>query len=362
MPLKLCLSTANTLTYPQGGHLWVFINWALGFKSCGCEVAWLDCVPTTLQETEIAANYQNLREALGPFGLDDTLAVDFLSREDCTERLLKTGIPTLEHYVPFDILVDLRYDLPERLLEYASRTALINIDPGLYELALNGGAFPEPKHDTLFSIGERHGQVNNKNFLHTRPCVFLDEWPFVSSPSDSPWTTVAHWWSPDYYEDSKRESFRDFMTIPLQVEARFELALNLEHEAEQKRIESYGFKVSEAHKMVHSPLDFRSFIQSSAGEFSCAKPSYVRNRTAWVSDRTVCYLASGKPCVVQNTGESHYLPSNRGMHRFCDLSGAVEAIRAVTANYDSETRAARSLAEEFFDAHKVCSSLLSHAL
>jgi hypothetical protein len=360
MPLKICLSTAYTFMYPQGGHLWVFINWALGLKSCGCEVTWLDVVPTTIQLDELVAKYEHLRKTLHPFGLDANLVVDFSSSEDLTDRLHEATLPSLESFGPFDLLVDLRYDLPERLFANFRRKALINIDPGLYELALALGAYPEPKHDLVFSIGETSG-----DYLYTPPCVFLDEWPFTLGSNDLPWTTIAHWWGKDPLkqdDDSKREGFRDFMTIPSKVRARFELALNIEHEEEQARIESYGFKVHDAHKRVSSPLDYRSFIQNSAGEFSCAKPLYVKLQTSWVSDRTLCYLASGKPCVVQNTGPSRFLPSNKGLHRFSDLNDAVKAISTVVANYESEARAARSLVEEFFDAHKVCESLLARAL
>src|SRR5262249_10586837 len=126
---------------------------------------------------------------------------------------------------------------------------------------------------------------------------------------------------------------------------------------------SHGFKVHNAHEIAASPFDYRSFIQNSAGEFSCAKPSYVKRQAAWISDRTVCYLASGRPCVVQNTGPGSLLPADcSGLHRFSDLGSATAAINHVIENYESEARAARSLAEEFFDAHKVCRSLLTRAL
>jgi len=363
MPLKVCLSTANTLMYPQGGHLWVFINWALGLRACGCEVTWLDVVPPSLPLDELSARYEHLRGVLHPFTLDANLVLDFLSREQLGARLDEAALPCLESFGPFDLLVDLRYDLPERLFATFRRKVLINIDPGQYELALAAGAFPYPKHDLLFSIGEMtRGAVGSKNWLYTPPCVFLDEWPFTLGSTDAPWTTVAHWWREQDYDDSKREGFRAFMTIPLKVRARFELALNIEHKEEQELIESYGFKVHEAHKIVASPFDYRLFIQNSIGEFSCAKPSYVRNQTAWVSDRTVNYLATGKPCVVQNTGPSSFLPTHFGLHRFSDLCGAARAIDTVMKNYESEARAARALAEEFFDARKVCASLLARAL
>lgn len=366
MHLKVCISTANTLMYPQGGHLWVFINWALGLRSCGCDVTWLDVVPPTVQLDELAAKFDYLRATLQPFGLGTSLVVDFLTSEDMAGRLREASSPSLESLGPFDLLVDFRYNLPERLFSNFRRTALINIDPGQYELAVRGGVYPEPKHDVLFSIGRSPVQNGtNTHCLYTPPCVFLDEWPFILGSSDSPWTTVAHWWGQDPSKqdyDSKREGFRAFMTIPSKVRARFELALNVEHDEEQARIEAYGFKVHDAHKVVSTPLDYRSFIQNSAGEFSCAKPGYVKLQTAWLSDRTVCYLASGKPCVVQITGPRHFLPRDKGLHQFSDLSEAISAVSTIIENYETESRAARLLAKEFFDARKVCGSLLERAL
>ncbi len=77
MTLKLCLSTPNTASYPQGGHLWVFINWALGLRSCGCEVTWLDIVPASLSSDELLVKYKYLQKMLSPFKLDANLIVDF---------------------------------------------------------------------------------------------------------------------------------------------------------------------------------------------------------------------------------------------------------------------------------------------
>jgi hypothetical protein len=142
----------------------------------------------------------------------------------------------------------------------------------------------------------------------------------------------------------------------------FELALNLEHKEEQELIESHGFKVHDAHKIVASTIDYRSFIQGSAGEFSCAKPSYVSLQTGWISDRTINYLATGRPCVVQDTGPSRFLRNRFGLRRFSDLVGAINEIETVMKNYDDEARAARSIAEEFFDAKKVCAALLTRSL
>ncbi len=375
MPPSVCLSAANTLDYPQGGNLWVFINWALGLRSCGCEVTWLDVVRPSVSLDELTGKYEHLRKILRPFGLDANLVVDFLSIDDLSHRLDQAGLPCLEDFDRFDLLVDLRYNLPERLLAYFRRKVLIDIDPGLYQFALAGGAYPEPKHDLLFSIGETVGQPGakftnaGKRWLYTPPCVFLGEWPFSMGSSDAPWTTVAHWWGEwmvdetgEAYENTKRAGFRPFMMIPTEAPARFELALNIENPEEQQLVESYGFKVHDAHKVVSSPFDYRAFIQRSAGEFSCAKPSCIKFQNAWISDRTLCYLATGRPCVVQDTGPSRYLPDHEGLHRFSDLNEAVTAIKTIQESYESECRTARLLAEEYFDAQKVCRSLLDRVM
>src|ERR1044072_474002 len=81
MALHICLSTPNTLNYPQGGHLWVFINWALGFRACGCDVAWLDVVPPSLPAEGVKVAAEGLRNGRRPCGLDTTLLVGHLAEE-----------------------------------------------------------------------------------------------------------------------------------------------------------------------------------------------------------------------------------------------------------------------------------------
>ena len=81
-----------------------------------------------------------------------------------------------------------------------------------------------------------------------------------------------------------------------------------------------------------------------------------------MSDRTVCYLASGKPAVVQDTGPSSYVPNGEGLHRFSTPEEAAAAIDAVNAAYDHNCRAAREIAETCFDATEVTRSIVEIAL
>ena len=118
----------------------------------------------------------------------------------------------------------------------------------------------------------------------------------------------------------------------------------------------------DAEVVAFTPWDYQRYIQESRGEFSCAKPSCVRLQNAWVSDRTLCYLASGKPAVVQHTGPSRFLPDAAGLCRFRTLEEAVHCLETVAADYERHCRLARALAEELFDARKVVARVLERAL
>ena len=102
-------------------------------------------------------------------------------------------------------------------------------------------------------------------------------------------------------------------------------------------------------------------MQASRGELSATKPAYVKARAGWISDRTVCYLASGRPCVVEATGAEAHLPASAGLRFFTTLDDAVEAVRAVEADYAAASRAARALAEEVFARRVVLPQLLAAA-
>src|SRR5262249_37643993 len=125
---------------------------------------------------------------------------------------------------------------------------------------------------------------------------------------------------------------------------------------------THGWRLRPASSVTATPADYRRYVQSSLGEFSCAKPSCGRLQNAWVSERTICYLASGKPAVVEHTGPSGFLPDRAGLWRFRDMNEAAEALRRVADEYAEQSRMARTLAEKHFDARKVLRRVLEIAL
>ena len=118
----------------------------------------------------------------------------------------------------------------------------------------------------------------------------------------------------------------------------------------------------DAREVANTPERYQAYIRGSRGEWSCAKPFFVKLQNAWVSDRTVCYLASGKPAVVQHTGPSTYLPDGEGMFRFTTLEQAAAALDAINADYERHCRAARDIAATYFDADRVVAGMLNEAL
>jgi hypothetical protein len=167
----------------------------------------------------------------------------------------------------------------------------------------------------------------------------------------------------ELYSNDKRSGFLPFLSLPPRTSEPLELALCLDGDNEERAaLEERGWRVREAWEVTSTPGDYQRYIQDSRGEFSCAKPSCVRLQNAWISDRTLCYLASGKPAVVQHTGPSRFLPDSASLFRFRDVDEAVRSLETVAADYDRHCKLARALAEEYFDARKVVRTVLERAL
>lgn len=371
MSLTVCLA-ASTLYYPKGGgHFWVYLNWALGFKSTGCKVIWLEKIRSGSSPTELNYYVGILRQELSVYGLDNIALWQEAKEPISSENL--TGCLDIEAAAGVsDLLINQIYDLGNDILTLFRRKVLLDIDPGLLQMWHETKAIHISPHDFYFTIGEKvgaHGSrfsTSSLSWLYTPPCVSLAQWPVVKSRHDAPFTTVSHWsgiWEiegGEAYLNDKKTAFLPFLQLPLHTADRFELAIFLGKEDQEDRtmLQNAGWQVRDSQEVVSSPAKYRGYVQQSKGEFSCAKPAYLLYQNAWISDRSLCYLASGKPVIVQHTGSSSFLPDDAGMLRFHDLKGAVRCIDKVNGDYDKHCLLARALAEEHFDARKVTAQLL----
>jgi len=376
LSLKICVSV-NSLSCPQhGGQMWVYLNWCLGLKETGQRVVWLD---------ELASNtsrppdqqFSELLACLERYGLASDVAI-WTNDESALPRGIASKFLPIEAIEDADLLINLSYRTPAKVVGRFRRSALIDIDPGLLQTWVSVGQMSLVPHTQYFTIGETVGR-RYANFPdlglmwhYTPPPVCLEWWPPVRTSPPAPFTTISHWVSKDwlkdnggFYSNEKRTGFQPFLDLPQHTSQSLELALWLrkEEDAEERNmLEKRGWRVRDSLCVSSTPWDYQRYIQNSLGEFSCAKPSYVRFQNAWISDRTLCYLASGKPAVIQNTGPSLILPSAAGLFRFRTLQEAASQLETVAADYDTQCKLARALAEEFFEAKKVVTNVLERAL
>ncbi|MCA8958057.1 MAG: hypothetical protein KDC87_18420, partial [Planctomycetes bacterium] len=209
-------------------------------------------------------------------------------------------------------------------------------------------------------------------WIHTPPPVHLPAWPVRGAPDDAPFTTVTNWWGE--YEliagqsvnNEKRSSFLACLDLPQRTRAPLELAVYQESEvgSELPLLRERGWRARPAGEVSSTAAEYRAYLQRSRGEFSCAKASCMVFANAWISDRTICYLASGKPAVVQDTGPSRMLPDACGLFRFADAAGAAAHLEALCDPevYRRACHDARKLAEHHFDAARVLPRVLDAAL
>lgn len=367
---------ARTLNYPKaGGHFWFHLNWALGLRTLGCRVIWLEPVAPSTPAHEVQVWVSALKGRLEPYDLAESVALCSWTEEPLSFPAAGACLD-VEAAVEKDVLLNMAYGLPSGVVSSFRRSVFLDTDPGLTQFWISKGYIRVARHDVYFSIGETVGQPGTQvsdcglEWHYTPLCVALDWWPSCRVVPDAPFTTVSNWYMNEWMEDAdgwysndKRSAFLPFLELPSHTTLPLELALCLAgHDKERVALENMGWRVREAHEIASTPCDYQCYIQGSRGEIGCAKPSYVRLQTAWISDRTICYLASGKPAVIQHTGPSRFLPDSAGLFRFRDVEEAGRSLEAVAADYERQCSLARALAEEYFDAQKVVGRVLERAL
>jgi hypothetical protein len=365
------VSPFRVATTPEfGGHFWVYMQYAHALRQLGFEVFWLERVEARALRRDPAAISRFLARMKG-FGFGGRVILYDLAGSDGELRF--TGVtPDRAKSVlgRAEFLLNFHYAIDEAVLRRFRRTALVDIDPGLLQWWMSQGQLRVAPHDVYLTTGETVGSTDSPiddrglRWTHIRPPVCLDLWPWSHESSSRPFTTVSSWLGGEYvtahgrvlYRNDKSISFLRFAGLPSRTRAQLELALCLkgrEDSADRVLLEGRGWQVRHASDVADTPERYRAYIQSSRGEFGCLKPSCLHFQNAWMSDRSLCYLSSGKPVVVQDSGPSSFLPNGEGMFRFSTIDEAAGALEAIERDYRRHCRAARAIAEAYFDARVV---------
>jgi hypothetical protein len=383
--ITVVISVYRVANFPDGGgHFWVYMQYVQGLRRLGCEVYWLEQFQRAADPKREADLLASFFERMKRFGLEGKTLLYAVDRDQKGAGAFRfVGCTSSEADAVLrqaDLLLNFHYAIDPRLLGGARRTALVDIDPGLLQFWMSTGQLAVPPHDRYLTTGETVGTPAARfsdcglPWIHIRPPVCLDLWPVSGPPSDA-FTTVSSWLTTDFLkvtengttvlrENTKRIAFLRFLDLPRHTSQPLELALYLvDKDAEDRaRLERHGWRVRHSRDVAGSPEAYHAYIQQSRGEFSCAKPSCMDFQNAWISDRTLCYLASGKPAVVQHTGPSAYLPNGEGLFRFTTLEEAAGALEAVNADYERHCRGAREIAGSCFDAEQVVARILNETL
>jgi hypothetical protein len=369
---------------PFGGQTWLYLNWLRGFARLGHEVYYVEDDTVWPYDPEqdavtddCAYAARHISTCLDRIGLPGRWALRLADRKGACWGMSEMQLDGL--YRDCDALLNIVGATDLREEHMAARLRVyVETDPVTAELRLaNGDAHTREafaNHHRIFTYGENYGAADcgvplgGLSFRKTRQPIDLDLWPFALEPKARFFTTIGNYrqkgsdveHAGETYRWSKHHEWEKFMDLPRRTTQPFEAALNVDDPADRARLESHGWRIVSPLKMSLDVFgSYPDFFRGSRAEFTVAKDQNVRLRSGWFSERDVCYLASGKPVVAQDTGFGRILPCGNGLHAFSNMDEAVAAVEAINADYERQCRAARELAREYFEAAAVCARLLA---
>jgi hypothetical protein len=349
----------------RGGHAMHVLQILEGLRRLGHDVLFLEFLTEAPAPEAAAAFAATLGDRPGALldaatgesfaGMSRTAVASFAERADAL-------ISLAAHY---------RRE-PWPLLEAVRPRILIEQDPGYTQL---WAADAEPQeifgeHDLHFTVGANVGTARSPiptcgiEWHALLPPVVLDWWPASAALERDRFTTVAAWRDYGYLDldgqvfGPKGEEFMKFIDLPSLSGEELELTLAIDpDDPDRELLLDHGWRLEDP-SLVSTPERFHAYVAGSLGEFSCAKGGYVGTRSGWFSDRSACYLAAGRPVVLQSTGFEDVLPVGEGAFAVRDVDEAAAAIVEIRGDYGRHARAARELAREFFDAERLLASVL----
>ncbi len=375
--LRILLSGMLARVPGQGGAAWVVLQYLLGLRGLGHEVQFVESLPTDSLDPAGAGlsatrNAGYFRHVIQRFGLAGSATlVDAGTRETI-------GLPydRLRRFAQrCDLLINLSGLLRDHeLMDAIPLRVYVDIDPGFTQLwrAVDGIDVGLSGHNRFVTIGMTLGQpgcpvpTGDIHWIRTVQPLVLEHWPMSEAPACDGLTTIANWRGYGSVEfggrhyGQKAHSWRKFFELPAKTGEQFKpaLAIHPGEVSDLEQLERWGWRLADPASVAATPEAFRSFVQGSKAEFGIAKSGYVEANCGWFSDRSICYLASGRPVIAQETGFSDYLPTGVGLMAFETEDDVLRCIRSLNSAYDKHRKAARQLAEDRFDARKVLSGLL----
>lgn len=361
-----------------GGNTWAFLQYVLGFRRLGFDTYYVeylnlkDCLDDDWKPTPFAdsANARYFRTLLDRFDLTDHAAL--LEQEGAGYVGLSHA--EIEKLAPdIDLLVNLSGRLHlKSVLGAVRRRMYVDLDPGYTQIWQEqyGVDMNLRDHDIYVTVGLNLGKPDcplptcGLHWETTLPPVVPSEWTTTGPPGIA-YSTVADWrgfgpveWHGVWY-GQKADEFRQLIELPRRVSVPLEICLFIHpDEPDRLKLEQHGWRLLSPQLYVATPDTYRDYIFGARGEFACVKQAYAAGRTGWFSDRSACYLAAGRPVVVQDTGIGSYVPTGAGLLTFTDVDSAADALDRVEHDYARHAVAAATFVREYLDSDRVLTRLL----
>jgi hypothetical protein len=361
--VRILLSGSIAGAPGQGGATWAIVQYALGFKRLGHEVTLIEPVaaatPAVVDYFEDVVEAFELDAALLPAGTRETVG---LAYERVVDRAGRANV-----------LVNVSGLLREEDLRRAPIQLYVDLDPAFNQLWDEQGIDVGFEGHTHFAtVGQAVGQpdcgvpTRGHHWIPTLPPVVLERWPAADAVERDALTTVGNWRGYGSIErdgihyGQRAHSLRRFLDLPERTGERFELALAIhpDERDDLAGLRDHGWQLVDPVRAAGTPDAYADFVRGSKGELGIAKSGYVVSGSGWFSDRSACYLASGRPVIAQETGFSEFLPTGLGLFAFTSADDVVAAVNELRRDYSKHARGARALAEEHFDSDRVLTRLL----
>ena len=357
----------------QGGATWAVLQYVLGLQRLGCHVILVEQWEVPADATGLGGSQSGayFRDLVASFDLEERAA---LLRAGTTETVGLSYERLLQACRGADLLLNVSGLLTdERLIAEIPVRVYLDLDPAFNQLwHATGIDMRFGGHTHFVTVGQAIGTPESEvptsglEWIPTVPPVVLERWPVAEGPGSGRFTTIGNWRGYGSIEHNgvqygqRVHSMRRFMSLPRLASADFELALAI-HPDEKPDLEALaenGWKLVDPVEAAGTPARYAGFIRGSYAELGIAKSGYVVSRSGWFSDRSACYLASGRPVLAQDTGFTRFLPTGEGLIPFTDVEEAAAGVEELARDYRLHAQRARELAVEHFDSDVVLSRLL----
>lgn len=369
--------------YPLGGMAWQVLHHVIGFRRLGHDCVYVEnsgAPPYSPKRQSIVGspreNVRFLRDTFRRLDLAECWAYFDSGQKRWYGMPAAQATDWLENA---DVIVNVcGASRPDPEQKRRGCLVYIETDPILEQVRYAEGD-PETRafldgHDVLFTYGWNIGRPECRvpdaglRWHKTHPPVVVDLWQ--SPPrARGDWRTIATYRNRgkdvvidgETYFWSKHPNWPKVMDLPSKTRERLEVALVSPGDELRREFVERGWRVQDPLRISNGAFVYRRYIQGAKGELSVEKDDLVRLRVGWFSDRSVCFLAAGRPCVLQDTGFDTWVKTGAGLLAWSTGEEAAAALERVSRDYAAHARAAREIALEHLEASRLLPAILEAA-